>query len=146
MPDSLTQQRYIRIGKFASASKMLRSPTTPARQFPQFTHHVTKVGSAAGTSASDVTVLPGEQFCCSSAESYKTDHWQTPTSVLQSRRLHNVPELIHERIYKKDGIPEFMSPAAFDFAWTQYQRFILDKLNLLTQGKTISHARLDERF
>lgn len=28
-----------------------------------------------------------------------------------------------------------MSPEAFDFSWTQYQSLIIDKLNLLTQGK-----------
>lgn len=28
-----------------------------------------------------------------------------------------------------------MSPEAFDFAWTQYQTLMIDKLNLLTQGK-----------
>lgn len=28
-----------------------------------------------------------------------------------------------------------MSAEAFDFAWTQYQGLMVDKLNLLTQGK-----------
>lgn len=28
-----------------------------------------------------------------------------------------------------------MSPEAYDFAWTQYQSLMIDKLNLLTQGK-----------
>lgn len=28
-----------------------------------------------------------------------------------------------------------MSPESFDFAWTQYQTHVIDKLNLLTQGK-----------
>jgi Fe-Mn family superoxide dismutase len=27
-----------------------------------------------------------------------------------------------------------MSPDAFDFAWTQYQTFLIQKLNGLTQG------------
>lgn len=32
-------------------------------------------------------------------------------------------------------MPEFLSPEAFDFAWTQYQTVLVDKLNLLTQGE-----------
>lgn len=34
-------------------------------------------------------------------------------------------------------MPEFLSPEAFDFAWSQYQTFLVDKLNLLTQGTSV---------
>jgi Fe-Mn family superoxide dismutase len=47
-----------------------------------------------------------------------------------------MPQLIHGSNFKENGISEFLSPEAFDFAWTQYQSLMLDKLNLLTQGKT----------
>jgi Fe-Mn family superoxide dismutase len=44
-----------------------------------------------------------------------------------------MPQLIHGSNYKENGISEFLSPEAFDFAWTQYQSLMLDKLNLLTE-------------
>ena len=47
------------------------------------------------------------------------------------RSLHYVPGLPHDF---KDGIPEFLSPAAFDIAWTQYQGLMVQKLNMLTAG------------
>lgn len=47
------------------------------------------------------------------------------------RSLHNVPPLPHNF---EGGIPEFLSPAAFDISWTQYQRLMVDKLNQLTVG------------
>jgi superoxide dismutase len=43
--------------------------------------------------------------------------------------------LQHDATYKENGIPEFLSPEAFDFSWTQYQSLLVDKLNLLTQGE-----------
>lgn len=63
---------------------------------------------------------------------------QTPTSALrsQTRALHRIPQLQHDAYYKENGVPEFMSPEAFDFSWTQYQTLLVDKLNLLTQGQT----------
>ncbi|KAE8354481.1 Manganese/iron superoxide dismutase [Aspergillus coremiiformis] len=59
-----------------------------------------------------------------------------PVSALprfQARGLHGVPQLTHDTYFKSNGIPEFLSPEAFDFAWTQYQTLLIDKLNLLTQ-------------
>jgi Fe-Mn family superoxide dismutase len=44
--------------------------------------------------------------------------------------------LTHDAYFKANGIPELLSPEAFDFAWTQYQTLLIDKLNLLTQGET----------
>lgn len=63
---------------------------------------------------------------------------QTPTSVLprfQARGLHQIPQLQHDSFFQRNGVPEFMSPEAYDFAWTQYQTLLVDKLNLLTNGK-----------
>lgn len=71
-----------------------------------------------------------------SAETDRVVFIQTPTSALrfQTRALHRIPQLQHDAYYKENGIPEFMSPEAFDFSWTQYQTLLVDKLNLLTQG------------
>lgn len=67
---------------------------------------------------------------------------QTPISSaiprFQTRALHRIPQLQNEKYYKENGIPEFMSPEGFDFAWTQYQNLLVDKLNLLTQGQSSS--------
>lgn len=41
-------------------------------------------------------------------------------------------------------MPEFLSPEAFDFAWTQYQTLLVDKLNLLTQGELTTPALRDD--
>ncbi|KAL6230217.1 hypothetical protein BDW75DRAFT_77264 [Aspergillus navahoensis] len=51
----------------------------------------------------------------------------------QARGVHNVPNLVHNAYFQKHGIPEFLSPEAYDFSWTQYQGLMVDKLNLLTQ-------------
>jgi hypothetical protein len=48
--------------------------------------------------------------------------------------------LQHDDYYKENGVPEFMSPEAFDFSWTQYQTLLVDKLNLLTQGQSTCPA------
>ncbi|KXG45482.1 uncharacterized protein PGRI_040310 [Penicillium griseofulvum] len=61
-----------------------------------------------------------------------------PTSAFsrfQTRAIHRIPQLQHDTYYKENGIPEFMSPEAFDFSWTQYQTLLVNKLNLLTQGE-----------
>ncbi|KAF4636091.1 hypothetical protein G7Y89_g1987 [Cudoniella acicularis] len=48
------------------------------------------------------------------------------------RSLHRVPLLAHE--FSK-GVPGLLSPSGFDVAWTQYQKLMIDKLNLLTAGQ-----------
>ncbi|KAL2863550.1 mitochondrial 37S ribosomal protein mS42 [Aspergillus lucknowensis] len=61
---------------------------------------------------------------------------QKPVSALprfQTRGLHQVPQLTYNSQYKENGVPGLLSPEAFDFAWTQYQSLLVDKLNLLTQ-------------
>jgi hypothetical protein len=52
------------------------------------------------------------------------------------RSLHNVPPLTHD--FRESGIPEFLSPAGFDMAWTQYQSLMVEKLNVLTAGMLTS--------
>ena len=49
--------------------------------------------------------------------------------------LHVVPLLGEDFT---DGIPDFLSPAAFDMAWTQYQSLMVEKLNILTGGMSRS--------
>ncbi|KAL2825467.1 Manganese/iron superoxide dismutase [Aspergillus cavernicola] len=69
---------------------------------------------------------------------------QKPVSALprfQSRGLHRVPILTQEAYFKKHGIPELLSPEAYDFSWTQYQTFLVDKLNLLTQDTVDADAK-----
>lgn len=45
-----------------------------------------------------------------------------------------MPQLTHDQTFRKNGIPELMSPEGFDLAWSQYQAMMVDKLNLLTGG------------
>jgi superoxide dismutase len=52
--------------------------------------------------------------------------------------------LTHDAYFKKNGVPELLSPEGFEFAWTQYQTLLVDKLNLLTQGET-SDIAAEER-
>ncbi|KAL4885981.1 Manganese/iron superoxide dismutase [Aspergillus karnatakaensis] len=62
---------------------------------------------------------------------------QKPVSAalprFQTRQLHKVPQLVNESRFREHGVSDFLSPEAYDFAWVQYQRFLVDKLNLLTQ-------------
>ncbi|KAJ6079301.1 hypothetical protein N7467_009054 [Penicillium canescens] len=70
-----------------------------------------------------------------------------PTSAFsrfQIRGLHRLPQLQHDATYKENGIPEFLSPEAFDFSWTQYQSLLVDKLNLLTQDTVDADAKPGE--
>ena len=63
---------------------------------------------------------------------------QKPVSALprfQVRSLHRVPQLSNDQYFKDNGVPELLSPEAFDFSWTQYQGLLIDKLNLMTQGR-----------
>ncbi|KAK1145383.1 hypothetical protein N8T08_004258 [Aspergillus melleus] len=72
---------------------------------------------------------------------------QKPVSALprfQYRSFHRVPKLTHDEHFKANGISEFMSPEAVDFAWTQYQSLLVDKLNLLTQDTPDADAKPGE--
>ncbi|KAJ5895035.1 hypothetical protein N7495_006726 [Penicillium taxi] len=69
---------------------------------------------------------------------------QTTTSALsrfQVRGLHAIPQLQHDATFRKDGISEFMSPEAFNFAWTDYQTHLVDKLNLLTEDTVDANTK-----
>jgi Fe-Mn family superoxide dismutase len=46
--------------------------------------------------------------------------------------FHNVPLLKHS--FQLDGVPDLLSVAAVDIAWTQYQGLMVEKLNALTAG------------
>jgi len=60
------------------------------------------------------------------------------------RSLHHVPSLGFEL---KDGVPGLLSPAGFNIAWTQYQTFMIEKLNTLTAGMPIQNSHLSiQRF
>jgi Fe-Mn family superoxide dismutase len=42
--------------------------------------------------------------------------------------------LINQQIFEKNGVPDCLSSEGFDMAWTQYQGYLVHKLNLLTAG------------
>ncbi|KAI4289430.1 MAG: hypothetical protein L6R35_001299 [Caloplaca aegaea] len=50
----------------------------------------------------------------------------------QRRRKHEVPLLTHGPSFERVGVPGVLSPDAYQTAWTQYQQFLVDKLNRLT--------------
>jgi len=50
----------------------------------------------------------------------------------QSRSKHTVPPLTND--FVDEGIPGFLSPGAFEMAWTQYQTLMLEKLDQKTAG------------
>ncbi|PHH61547.1 hypothetical protein CDD81_284 [Ophiocordyceps australis] len=47
------------------------------------------------------------------------------------RCLHTLPKLSHDL---SNGISNFMTPQGFQYAWTDYMNFVLERLNLLTEG------------
>merc|ERR1712093_501829 len=55
------------------------------------------------------------------------------------RSYHNLPELSNgkDAVFSKYGVPGFLSPAAYDETWTQYQTALCDYLNDETQGTTL---------
>ncbi|PWY78498.1 manganese and iron superoxide dismutase [Aspergillus sclerotioniger CBS 115572] len=72
---------------------------------------------------------------------------QKPVSALprfQVRSLHRVPQLSNDQYFKNNGVPELLSPEAFDFSWTQYQGLLIDKLNLMTQDTVDADAKPGE--
>ncbi|KAH0551685.1 hypothetical protein GP486_007097 [Trichoglossum hirsutum] len=58
----------------------------------------------------------------------------------QTRQLHHVPPLTHGESFKRDGIPGVLSAEGYEIAWLQYQRLMVDKLNLLTAGTPDENA------
>ncbi|KAI1468784.1 manganese and iron superoxide dismutase [Daldinia caldariorum] len=55
-----------------------------------------------------------------------------PAAAVWTRPLHSVPLL--DGVDPSEGIPGFLSAGGFDFAWTQYQDLIVERLNALTAG------------
>ncbi|KZF24805.1 manganese and iron superoxide dismutase [Xylona heveae TC161] len=62
------------------------------------------------------------------------------SSAPQCRRIHHVPPLTHDASFKTEGVPSLFSAEGFDLAWTQYQRLMVEKLNLLTGGTPDENA------
>jgi Fe-Mn family superoxide dismutase len=56
-------------------------------------------------------------------------------SLNQVRRLHQVPPLVRQSVFDREGVPGLLSNDGFSIAWTQYQGFIIEKLNYMTAGK-----------
>jgi Fe-Mn family superoxide dismutase len=50
---------------------------------------------------------------------------------LNRRYLNSVPGLSHDY---KHGVPGLLSEGGFDLAWTQYQQYVIERLNSLTAG------------
>lgn len=55
------------------------------------------------------------------------------------RSMHSLMPLEYntKNEVSQKGIPDFLSPAAFNIAWTQYQTHLLEKLNSLTAGMSL---------
>jgi Fe-Mn family superoxide dismutase len=57
----------------------------------------------------------------------------------RSRSLHSLVPLEYNLKGEaaQNGIADFLSPAAFNIAWNQYQTHLLEKLNALTSGMSL---------
>jgi len=77
---------------------------------------------------------------------------KAPTFASPRRTLHRVPTLPEQDHFSQNGVPEFMSPAGFKLAWSDYMGLVTEKLNEMTAGtdlenktpKTISFATARE--
>ncbi|KAK2741247.1 hypothetical protein FQN57_005709 [Myotisia sp. PD_48] len=58
----------------------------------------------------------------------------------QRRAYHRVPKLQHNDLFKQNGIPGLLSPEGYELAWLQYQTYLVEKLNGLTQGTVDENA------
>ena len=58
----------------------------------------------------------------------------------QARSMHALAPLSYNLKDEatQNGISDFLSPAAFNISWTQYQTYLLQKLNVLTAGVFLS--------
>ncbi|EPE29268.1 Fe,Mn superoxide dismutase (SOD), C-terminal [Glarea lozoyensis ATCC 20868] len=57
----------------------------------------------------------------------------------QSRRsIQTVPPLAHDF---RNGVPNLLSPGGFDLAWTQYQSYLVEKLNATTAGLDLASCK-----
>ncbi|KAI1660227.1 manganese and iron superoxide dismutase [Daldinia decipiens] len=55
------------------------------------------------------------------------------------RSIHHVPSL---DINPEEGVPGLLSPGGFDFAWTQYQQLVVERLNILIAGSDYEQAEV----
>jgi len=60
---------------------------------------------------------------------------RTLHSLNQVRRLHQVPPLVRQNVFDREGIPGLLSNDGFSLAWTQYQGFVIEKLNRMIVGR-----------
>ncbi|KAI0482364.1 Manganese/iron superoxide dismutase [Xylariaceae sp. FL0804] len=58
------------------------------------------------------------------------------------RGLHHMPPLSQFTKAREEGVPELLSPNAFELAWTQYQSFIIQKLNEMTAGTEYENQKV----
>jgi superoxide dismutase, Fe-Mn family len=63
-----------------------------------------------------------------------------------SRSIHSVPRLANgkDEVFKKYGVPGFLSPAAFDETWTQYQAILCDLINDEVAGTTLENMSVQK--
>lgn len=50
------------------------------------------------------------------------------------RQIHTVPKLVNIDHLTQNGIPRVLTSKGFDIVWNQYQKFLCNKLTLLTAG------------
>ena len=48
--------------------------------------------------------------------------------------MHGVPTLEHHTTVQQNGIPKLFTPKAFEIAYTDYQKLMVDELNECTAG------------
>lgn len=69
-----------------------------------------------------------------------TQRTTKPFLLSQHRRLaHAVPRIREEaedEKLKAEGIPGLFSPGAYNVAWTEYQQFMVDRLNTILASKS----------
>ncbi|MCJ1243851.1 hypothetical protein MMC30_001048 [Trapelia coarctata] len=56
----------------------------------------------------------------------------TVVQLSQRRHIHRVPPLTYGEQFAREGVPGLLSAGAFDMAWTQYQEYLITKLNEMT--------------
>ncbi|KAK4693590.1 superoxide dismutase, Fe-Mn family, partial [Lecanoromycetidae sp. Uapishka_2] len=50
----------------------------------------------------------------------------------QRRRLHRVAQLTHDNHFGEHGVGKMLTPSSYDYAWTEYQGYIVQRLNSMT--------------
>lgn len=57
--------------------------------------------------------------------------------VIGRRSVHTVPKLSKFSELNKNGIPKIYSSNGFNIVWTDYQKYLCDKLSLVTSGTSL---------